>query len=225
MGLSSTPAAREKACMTAHWPAPALVSEDADAFDLRRRLLKQLNPLSAQVVIELEEAGGVAARLRHAVGHAGANRIDGLREHDRYGAARLLQRGRGRAGAGKDHVGVKCDEFRRIFAKARYIALAPAGFDPQVPADLPARPLHPLQERRKTGLRVRLVGCGVHEHAYAPHAFTLLRSPHHRPRRRSTAEQRDKIASSHTRPHSSGGIVSAQASALIGAGTGFATAI
>jgi len=100
MGLSSTPAAREKACMTAHWPAPALVSEDADAFDLRRRLLEQLKPLSAQVVIELEEAGGVAARLRHAIGNARANRIDGLREHDRHAAARLQQRRCGRAGAG-----------------------------------------------------------------------------------------------------------------------------
>ena len=38
------------------------------------------------------ETGGVAARPRQALDEAGADRIGDVREHDRHGAGRLLQR-------------------------------------------------------------------------------------------------------------------------------------
>ena len=85
--------------------------------------------------------------------------------------------------------------------QAREIAGAPAGIDPNVAADLPARLLQPLQERREPGLRFRFVGGCVHEHADAPHALALLCMRSKRPRRRAT-EQRDEAAPSHGLPSS-----------------------
>ena len=55
----------------------------------RRDLLEQLQPFSADAVFELGKTRGVAARTRQAVDEAGADRIGGLREHDRHGAGRL----------------------------------------------------------------------------------------------------------------------------------------
>src|SRR6516225_10095645 len=62
---------------------------------------------------------------------------------------------------------------------------APAGLNPHVLPDAPARLLQPLQERPEAGLPYRIVcGCG-HEHPDAPHAIGLLRPRRERPRRRA----------------------------------------
>src|SRR5262245_66452657 len=58
--------------------AGSKISEDPYALDLRRDLLQQLEPFSAQVVIELDETRNVSARLRHAIDDARTNRINGL---------------------------------------------------------------------------------------------------------------------------------------------------
>ena len=172
--------------------------QHADTPDLWRDFLEQLEPFSGQVVFELEKAGGVAVRLRQAVDRAGADRIDRLREYDRNGTGLPQQRRQGRARTGHDRVEVERDQLRRILAQARGIAAAPAVLDAQIAADLPAGFLQSLQECRDIGLRLRLVGCGVHQHADLPHS--LLRASGELPRngrRRRAAEQRDELAPPH----------------------------
>ena len=61
--------------------------DDTNPRSLRRNLPEQFQPFGAQAVFELSEAGGVAAGPRHALDRAGTDRIDGLGEHDRQGAA------------------------------------------------------------------------------------------------------------------------------------------
>ena len=46
--------------------AGAGIAQHADALDLRRDLLEQLEPFAGQVVFELRESGDVAARPRQA---------------------------------------------------------------------------------------------------------------------------------------------------------------
>ena len=80
------------AWITAHCPIPAVPGSRRTATRVMPGAisLSSSNHFRAQCVFELDETGGVAARPRQAIDVAGADRIDGLHEHDRYGAARLL---------------------------------------------------------------------------------------------------------------------------------------
>jgi hypothetical protein len=113
-----------------------------------------LQPFSAQGVLELGEAGGVAARPRQARDVAGADRVDALHEHDRDVAARLLNLRHDRrcTSAGHNDVGREREQFRRRPAQARAIARGPAGVDLQVLAGGPPRLLQPLHERDEAQL-------------------------------------------------------------------------
>ena len=89
-------------------------------------------------------------------------------------------------------------QFRRVSAHGVGIGRGPAGVDPQVTADGPARLLQALQERPDTRLIFRIIcGCGQ-EYADAPHPLGLLRARRERPRRRRAAEQRDELAAAHS---------------------------
>ena len=168
-------------------PGGARFPQHRYARDLGRDLLEQLKPFPRQAVIELVKTGGVAARPRQAVDEAGADRVDALSEHERHGAARLLQRRNGLAWTSQDDVRAEREQFHRLTTQARDIACAPAGINPHVAANGPSVFLHPLQKRREAGLCFRFVCCHCHEHADAPHALGLLcpaASGHVAPRRR-----------------------------------------
>src|SRR5262245_43860178 len=64
---------------------------DGKQIGAGRDLLKQLQPFAADVPLERDEAGRVAARPRQAIDKAGADRIADTREHRRHGAAHLSQ--------------------------------------------------------------------------------------------------------------------------------------
>ena len=66
------------------------IAKDCHSRHARRDLLEQLQPFPAHAEFEQDEAGDVAARPRKTLDEAGADRIDGVREHDRHGAGRLL---------------------------------------------------------------------------------------------------------------------------------------
>ena len=53
-----------------------------------------------------------------------------------------------------------------------------------------------LNEHRDATLRLGIIFVKRHEHADAPHAVSLLRPRHHRPRRRAS-EPRDEFSSLH----------------------------
>src|SRR5262249_43124 len=89
------------------------------------------------------------------------------------------------------------DQITGLLAQRGPIATAPAGVDPQVTADGPARLLQSLGQRCDARLRVWLVRRGIHQHADAPHPLALLRARRERPRRRA-AEQRDELAALHS---------------------------
>ena len=179
-------------------PSRARLAQDAHARHPWRDFLEQFEPFPTQDVFELDKAGRIAARPRQALNKAVADRIDSLGEHDRHGAARLLQRPRGPADAGQDHVRAKRDQFHRIPAQARVVAHAPAGVDPHVAADRPTRFLQPLQECGKAGLGFRFVGCRVHEHADT--AYALLGARDERRRDGRTTEKRHELPPPHTAP-------------------------
>jgi hypothetical protein len=67
------------------------IAQNRRARHAGRDLFEQLQPFRADAVFELGKTGGVASRLRQARDEAGADRIGGLREHDRHGAGRLEQ--------------------------------------------------------------------------------------------------------------------------------------
>src|SRR5262249_36619268 len=75
------------------------------------------------------------------------------------------------------------------------IILAPAGVDPYIAANTPARFLQALLERRKSILPFCIVRSPVHEHANAPHALALLRARRERPRSQRAAKQGDELTS------------------------------
>src|SRR5215510_9823528 len=71
--------------MTANWPMPdAMVASRSTAARVRPRgdFLERLQPFCAQAVLELDEAGDVAARPRHALDEAGTDRVGDVVEHD-----------------------------------------------------------------------------------------------------------------------------------------------
>jgi hypothetical protein len=74
----------------------------------------------------------------------------------------------------QDDIGRQRGQFRCVPANVGGIGRSPAGVDPHVAADAPARLLQPLQERPEPVLKYRIVrGCGQ-EHADAPHPLGLL---------------------------------------------------
>src|SRR5262249_32939447 len=111
---------------------------------------------------------GVDARARTTIHQAASRRINRGHEHDRYGAARLLQSGHDRARGSKDNVWRERHQFGRVFAKTVHIARTPAIVDANIAADAPTAVLQPLRERRDLGERIRIVRAPAHEHADAP---------------------------------------------------------
>src|SRR5262249_8965601 len=119
---------------------------------------------------------------------AHADRVDGIREHDRYGSGSPLQRPRDDGAGGEKDIGRKRDQFRRMAAIKLWVAATPAEIDAHVAADAPARLLKPLHECRETPLSLRIVCRKVHEHADAAHLLALLRA------RRAATRQRCRAA-------------------------------
>ena len=183
------------------------IPKDRHARHVRRDLLEQLQPFPAKAEFEIHEPGGVAARPRQAIDEAGGDRIGDGREHDRHRAGRLQQRRHGRGAVGKDDIGRERRQFRRVSANVVGIGRGPAGVDPHVAADGPARLRQLLQERPHPGLKFRIVrGCGQ-EHADAPHPVGLLCTRRERPDGRGTC-QRNKLASPHRHPKGQGAYLS-----------------
>ena len=170
--------------MMAHWPIPAGWWDRAArrARHAGRDLLEQLQPFRAQAVFELGEAGDVAAWPRDALDETGADRIDGLREHDRHRAGGLPHGSHDVAAGSQDHVRGERGQFRGVAAPALGVAAGPADVDAQVAADDPARLLQALLERREACLPFRIVGGGVYENADATHALLRARGKRHRGR-------------------------------------------
>ena len=123
---------------------------------------------------------------------------DDAQEHNRDGAAHLLQRRHILAARGHNEVRREHDEFLRM--SAHNVAIADATKSP-VELDIapfgPAQLLQRLPQHCIDGLEVRVGLKGARNHADAPHPLGLLRVRRERPRRYRTAEQRDEFAAPH----------------------------
>ena len=82
-----------------------------------RDLLEQFGPFAAHAVFEIQEAGDIAAWVRHALYEASTNRIWNIHEHNRDGTSGLLQRRNCHAAYAYDHVRRERDQFRRVAAE------------------------------------------------------------------------------------------------------------
>jgi hypothetical protein len=163
--------------------------DDADARNSRCDLLEQFEPLCAQTKFELCKSGNIAVRSRHTPNKTGADRIDALGHHDRYGVGCLLQSLCRRANTCHQHIGAKRDQLRRVPAQPFKVAAAPTDVEQQVAANSPTRFAKSLLERRDAGLEIRFFRGRGHKHADAP--CTLLRACPQGPRHRSAAKNCD----------------------------------
>src|SRR6516165_7911245 len=174
------------------------IPKDRRSGQPRCDLPEQLQPFAAETVLELHEAGGVAARAGQTVDQAGTDRIGDAHEHDRQGARSPLQRRHALGATGQHDIRGERDQFRRVLALVFDIVLAPARVDPRVATLAPAQLLQDLLERRDTYLTLWIVSRHVHEHANAPPALRLLRARRERPRCRRAAKKRDELAARHS---------------------------
>src|SRR5436305_309118 len=107
IALTSTPDGRRHGLDYGELADPgsdSRIPQDRRSRDTRSDLLEQLQPLSAQAVLELHKAGSVAARPRQAIDEACANRIGDVHEHDWHAPGRLQQRLQRRGATCKDDV-------------------------------------------------------------------------------------------------------------------------
>src|SRR5262249_25632156 len=68
------------------------VPKDCGSRHAGRNLLEQLEPFSAEGVLEQAKSSDVAARMCQALDVSGANRVDDSHKHNWYRAGRLLER-------------------------------------------------------------------------------------------------------------------------------------
>jgi hypothetical protein len=160
--------------------------------------------LSSSRYFPIGKTGCVAAGLRQAVDIAGAYRILCLREHDRYGAAHLLQRPHARAAGGQDDVRRERDQFDRVAAKALGITGGPARVDLHVAPVGPAQVLQCLDKCYEASLPCGIVCGQSHENTDPPLPVVLLRTRRERPQCRQSRDSFNEDASSHCLPPSSG---------------------
>ena len=160
-GLTSIPTDGATDWMMANWPMPAVMSgsrRTAARVTPGAVCLSSSSHFPAQVVFELKKAGHIAARPRQIIDEAGADRIGDLHEHDRHGAGRLQQRPHGR----------RCRWPKMTSGASATSSAACLRWSSALPAPqrVSIRTLRPsvqpnrckrLQERRDTGLRVRIV--------------------------------------------------------------------
>src|SRR5262245_4006803 len=180
--------------MTANWPMPDanVAARSTATRQARDDLLERFQPFGAYAVLELNEAGGIAARPCHALDEAAADRVGDVVENDRYVARRLQQRHHPGIAGCHDHVGRQCDQLASVPMDFPSITAGPPDLHLHVSSLGPAQSLHRLLERHQALL---LLGIGrrIHQHADASHPLALLRPRPMRPRRRA-AEQRDELA-------------------------------
>src|SRR5262249_47528784 len=97
-------------------------------------------------------------------------------------------------GGSQDDLGRERDQFGRVFAHGRGLAVAQAIVDLHILPDRPARLLQGLRESRQAGVPFRLVRGIRCEHADAAHPVWLLRARRERPRGCRTAKKGDELA-------------------------------
>ena len=130
---------------------------------------------------------------------AGAHRIGDEYKNDRHSPGCLEHRRQTRAANTKNDVRRKRSQFRCVFTRVGGIACGgKAGFDVHVATVGPAQSLQRLLERGEAKPVFRIVPGAWLEHADAPHAFGLLRTPRNWPSSRR-GETPYKVASPHGR--------------------------
>src|SRR5215468_1143810 len=95
IGRNSTPSDGATAWMIAYLTDPRAhsgVPKDRCSLHAGRDLFEQLEPFSAEAVLEWGKSTGVAARTCQALDEPSANRVDDTHEHNRYRSGCLLER-------------------------------------------------------------------------------------------------------------------------------------
>ena len=113
------------------------VPKDRCSLHAGRDLFEQLEPFSAEAVLEWGKSSGVAARTCQALDEPSANRVDDTHEHNRYRSGCLLERSHRGACRGENDIGREPDNFRRVSATTLGIDRAPANVDLCVAAERP----------------------------------------------------------------------------------------
>jgi hypothetical protein len=176
------------------------IAQNPSACDVRRDFLEQFNPLRCQIVLVRQEAGGIAARPRHACDIAASDRIRGVNEYDRDRARGLQNRGQRRSARGEDNVRRKGRKLCCVPLKKVWLARGPSIVDLHIPPVDPTQRLQSFSKRLGARNRDWVVGSQIHQGADAPHPLTLLCTRRAGPYCCCAAKQRDKFAPSHCRP-------------------------
>src|SRR5262245_26494113 len=174
------------------------IAQNPSACDVRRDFLEQFNPLRCQIVLERKEAGGIAARPRHACDIAVSDRIRGVNKYDRDRARGLQNRGQRRSARGEDNVRRNGRKLRCVPLKKVWLARGPSIVDLHIPPVDPTQRLQSFSKRLGARNRDWVVSSQVHQRADTSHALALLRPRRDRPCRSRAAEQRDELAPDHS---------------------------
>src|SRR5262245_39111064 len=158
--------------------------------------LEQLKPLRDDPIVKIGKSGGIAARPCQTINEASAHRIRHGYEHNRHGAAYVLQCAHGLAAIGQNDVDER-DQFGRVLTKVAGLASTRTEFGPHIFPFGPTKLSQSQNEGRLARLHFRIVDAdGGSENADAAHPF--LRPRHHHWHRRRAAEQRDELAPPHS---------------------------
>src|SRR5262249_32757758 len=109
-------------------------------------LLEQLSPFSTHAVFEIQEAGDIAARMRHALDEASANWVWNVHKNDRDSTSGLLQRRDCYTADAHNDVRRERNQFRRVAAKVVEIASDVPSFNLKIAANCPAQLLKSLRK-------------------------------------------------------------------------------
>ena len=174
---------------------------ECHAANAGRDLIEHLQPFSADGRLEILEARDVSARTRQVRNKAASNRIGNDDEHDRDRLRRFLHNRSRRIGPDDNDVWRGLDQLRGAGAHPFRYLVCETVIKLDVSAVIPAKFVKTLPERRKIVFHLgpTVVRKG-YQYADAPQAPRLLRARRERPDDRDTAEKRDELAPSHSRP-------------------------
>ena len=149
------------------------VAKHQCACHIGSNLLEQFSPFSTHTVFETQEAGDIAAWVRHALYEASTNWVWNVHEYNRDGTSGLLQRRNGHAARAYDYIRCERDQFCRVATKIFEIASNVSSFNLKIATNLPSQLLKGLRKDFASCFRLWVVS--PKDLKYSNDAFALGR--------------------------------------------------
>src|SRR6516162_904549 len=196
------------------------VAKHQCACHIGSNLLEQFSPFSTHTVFETQEAGDIAAWVRHALYEASTNWVWNVHEYNRDGTSGLLQRRNGHAARAYDYIRCERDQFCRVATKIFEIASNVSSFNLKIATNLPSQLLKGLGKDFASCFRLWVVSPKDLKYSNDACALGRLCIRCNWPGRRP-AKDAQKFPSPHRRPRVFTSIVPIRTCSLEGANVRF----